>query len=526
MKLLFSPVLILCFMVIMGVATYMIAERQRTDLLPSIHADLSDYERITGFAIELGSIHANLYRTINIANIGTSDNSIIEASIRRSTEQLQALRTTVDENPALAELVEPLQAYVAGVGGVAEMLAIDVSTAILLMEDVASVHAGLNDLVTQKLSAAVTQSDKTLESAARESEKATFATLALTCGAIVFSVLAALWMGGVIRREIAHIGRSINFASKGDLTVPVASKNGDELGTMSREFDQLLETMKQLIGQIDGSSTEVDSAARKLAEITTSNNTRITDQYNATEQVATAIHELSATVQEVARNAADAASAAAEADENAKRGSDMVMESVNAIEALAVDVTNAAEVIGKLEQDTTGIGSILEVIKSIAEQTNLLALNAAIEAARAGDQGRGFAVVAEEVRTLASRTQSSTDEIQEMIELVQKGSRNAVDVMNQGQQRTLETVAQANKAGQALGAITSAVATILDMNTQIASAAEEQRTVTDDINHNVTRISDSSRYNSESSAQTLDASEHLKRLASDLILQLKQFKTA
>jgi methyl-accepting chemotaxis protein len=179
-------------------------------------------------------------------------------------------------------------------------------------------------------------------------------------------------------------------------------------------------------------------------------------------------------VQEVARNATEAAKAASHSDEEAQNGQAVVDRTINAIDALASEVDRAANVIHRLEQDSDKIGTVLDVIKGIAEQTNLLALNAAIEAARAGEQGRGFAVVADEVRTLASRTQQSTAEIQQMIERLQAGAQEAVSVMEDSRSRASDSVSSAQSAGQSLESITRSVASITDMNTQIASAADEQ----------------------------------------------------
>jgi methyl-accepting chemotaxis protein len=202
----------------------------------------------------------------------------------------------------------------------------------------------------------------------------------------------------------------------------------------------------------------------------------------------------------------------------------VVRNSVNGIRSLAENVEEAAGVIHRLEQDSEQIGTILDVIRGIADQTNLLALNAAIEAARAGEQGRGFAVVADEVRTLAQRTQQSTQEIQAMIEQLQEGSRNAVQVMELGRQRTEESVDLSSRAGTSLDAITSAVSRITDMNLQIASAAQEQSTVAEEMARNINQISEVSDETSHGAQQTEDASQQLSQLASELQTLVQQFK--
>jgi methyl-accepting chemotaxis protein len=235
-----------------------------------------------------------------------------------------------------------------------------------------------------------------------------------------------------------------------------------------------------------------------------------------TEMVATAMNEMAATAQEVAQNANSAAEAAEGADLEAQKGQQVVTATLREINTLAASVEEAARVIQKLESDSDAIGSVLDVIGNIADQTNLLALNAAIEAARAGEQGRGFAVVADEVRTLASRTQKSTQEIQTMIEQLQSGARNAVAVMAQGTERAKVSVEQATRAGSSLAAITTAVASISDMNMHIARAANQQGEVANEINSNLASITTSVEHTSHSSTQLNSASEELSGLAASL----------
>jgi methyl-accepting chemotaxis protein len=250
----------------------------------------------------------------------------------------------------------------------------------------------------------------------------------------------------------------------------------------------------------------------------------VQQQQSQTDQVATAMNEMTATVQEVARHAEEAAGAATNADSQAADGNRVVSATIAAINKLAEEVEQASGVIHKLEQDSENIGAVLTVIKSIAEQTNLLALNAAIEAARAGDQGRGFAVVADEVRTLASRTQKSTEEIESMIEKLQQGARNAVSAMDGSRSRAQTGVDQAAQAGKTLSSITEAVATITHMNNQIATAANEQSAVAEEINRSIVGISEVAEMSAASAVQTANATDELSALAVELRGLVNRFR--
>jgi len=247
-------------------------------------------------------------------------------------------------------------------------------------------------------------------------------------------------------------------------------------------------------------------------------------QQTETDLVATAINEMSATVQEVATNASDAETAAQNAKTESLNGTKVVMDTIDSINTLANEVEHSAEVIHKLEEDAGQISDIVNVIRGIAEQTNLLALNAAIEAARAGEQGRGFAVVADEVRTLASRTQESTTQIQEMIEKLQAGTRKAVTAMNANREKAQETVEHASKTSDSLLAISSAVQIINDMNTQIATAAEEQTAVAEEINKSIINISQVAEESTAGSELTLASSNDLTNLAGELVELVLKFR--
>ncbi len=327
-----------------------------------------------------------------------------------------------------------------------------------------------------------------------------------------------------IQNIITQISTTLGEMSKGNMTARLHVDSQDEMGEIGVAFNHMIEKFEALVQQITSATSQLAAASEEMATVARNAHGTIERQRRETEQVATAMNEMTATVQEVASNATSAASAASSADAEAKGGKTIVMQSSTAIQQLAEDVDRASQAIHQLEEDTTNIGTVLDVIKGIAEQTNLLALNAAIEAARAGEQGRGFAVVADEVRTLASRTQKSTQEIQLTIERLQTGARNAVQVMEQGRSQAQSGVQQAKNAATSLEAITQSVTTINEMNAMIASAAEEQTSVAEEINKNIVNISQLSHDTAGAAEQTTAASHELSKLASQLQSLVNQFK--
>jgi len=277
---------------------------------------------------------------------------------------------------------------------------------------------------------------------------------------------------------------------------------------------------------VAASTTLLATASEEMSAITQQTSNNVNQQFSEIDQVATAINEMTATVQEVARNATSAAQAALRANEHSTQGKRVVEATMESISDLSNELQNVANVINTLSKNSEDIGTVIDVIKGIAEQTNLLALNAAIEAARAGEQGRGFAVVADEVRTLASRTQKSTGEIETMIEQLQKAAQQAVQAVNTSRDKSQQSVDHAASAGDSLSTITQSVTEINDMNTLIASAAEEQSAVTEDINKNIVTIRVAAEQTTQGAEQTTVSSEELSKLAAELQELVVQFKTA
>lgn len=341
---------------------------------------------------------------------------------------------------------------------------------------------------------------------------------------VAILVAMSVYMGRHNRRRAETVVGAMNAIAKGDLTKKITVLGKDEFAWMCWEYTCARKGFTEVVQSIKGNATQLAAAAEELSTITEQSSKGVVRQQSETQQVATAMNEMSATVQEVARNAASAATAAAEADEQAKNGHTVVNDTVTTITALAEEVSRTSDVIEKLKGDSISIGAVLDVIRDIAEQTNLLALNAAIEAARAGEQGRGFAVVADEVRTLASRTQQSTQEINGMIERLQSGANEAVTAMEQGRNKAEATVEQAQKAGQALNAITEVVYNIKAMNMQIASAADEQSSTAEEINRNIVNISEVADETAGGAQQTANASDELARLAVDLQEKVSRFQ--
>lgn len=356
--------------------------------------------------------------------------------------------------------------------------------------------------------------------------QAMFSILGIGLVALLLGIILATLVGRTIacplRKTVAHLDEIAQ--GEGDLTARLTVDGKDELADLARAFNTFVGHIQDLIRQVSAATSQLSAAAEELSATSEQTSMQVSRQQNEITQVATAMNEMTATVSEVADNAGTASRSADSANVQAADGTGVVRETVDAIHMLAEEVEAASRNIESLSNDSTRITQVLEVIRDIAEQTNLLALNAAIEAARAGDAGRGFAVVAEEVRTLASRTQKSTVDIQQMIDALQNGASSAVEAMSRSRERARTTVECAGQAGQALEQIASGVRDINDMNAQIAHAAEQQAQVAEEINQNISHITDAVDQTASSSTEISAASDELARLAMDLQSQIQRFR--
>lgn len=338
---------------------------------------------------------------------------------------------------------------------------------------------------------------------------------------IVLSIIFYLYTGFSfsVRSAIYSFTEAAHKISAGDLTVRLEQKSQDELGHLTVAFNDMTEKMHQLIQTVSQTVEGVSEQAHRANEAATSNSSAMKRQMGETQQISSAMSQMVLTVQDVSKNTLSTSNAAVDANEEASKGQRVVDDTLQAIEHLSTQIAHSVDMIHRVNKDSDEISKVLIEIKAIAEQTNLLALNAAIEAARAGDQGRGFAVVSDEVRTLAQRTQKSTEEIDEMIERLQKGVAGAVHSMNSSSSTVHKTVDQSQKVAEALGTISRSISTIVDMSQQISGAAEEQSVMAENIDLNVQQIIELGHETENNAQHTLEASDQLTS-NTDILRQL------
>ena len=352
--------------------------------------------------------------------------------------------------------------------------------------------------------------------------------LAFICLLSILALVVLGWLFGLrpFMRDLKELVQALERIGNGDLSRPLDNRQADnEIGAIFGGYNRTLEQMCSLIGEVKSSGERTGANVDQVVSAAQASGDGVRQQYQELDQVATAMNEMSATVAEVARHAVQAADGARKADQRAVQGKQVVQRSAEQITLLSEQLQHSSEQVRTLEQETDGVGKVLEVITGIAEQTNLLALNAAIEAARAGEAGRGFAVVADEVRTLASRTQQSTGEIQAIIQRLQEGASHAVVSMAQSSELVKENLTHIREASVSLDSIVSAVEDITAMNTQIATAAEQQSQVAQEIDQRVVEVSSLAQRSQNEVEHVITSSAQIRRDVQQLNQHLSGFRT-
>lgn len=445
--------------------------------------------------LELEKLHAeyglNLQASLNSSAQARTELASLAAN---SLETLKTSTTVFEDQVVVADSLDtPWAQFYADVSGAMEQT------------------YQLNDAVLVFL-------DKQLQ--VRLEENRTQMVLLVAALVVVFLLIVYLYGGFYvsIRTTLKKLGQVMNQVAAGDMTVSFKAQSQDELGELGQVFNETVSKIHQLIERVGQTVVEVERQADRVQQVSGESNQAVAGQRGQIDLIATAMNEMSATAQEVAHSAAAAVGSAQSVNDETVSGRALVESQVGSIQRLAGEIDQSVGVINKLASDSASISQVLDVIKGIAEQTNLLALNAAIEAARAGEQGRGFAVVADEVRNLAKRTQQSTEEIESMIAKLQSGVGAAVKAMSASHKMADTTVNESGKVQQALENILGAVGMIVDQNQQIATAAEEQTAVAQDIDQNIVEISQAGERTAEGASQTEQASREL----SGLVARLKQ----
>ncbi len=471
---------------------------------------------------------------------------------QKALDAIENLRQTMEQaeerarNPAWA--AESLQAYVELLGTTLD--ALDIAQAavtelpvdsVLLKTDLANYRAQLLALKDAQVTTETVQNrfeqqlNQLLEKTDRvsegqivkrdgEAQQTRLLLVSVTVAALLLGALAAWWIARQIALPLRQALAAANRIAEGNLSDNLVVERRDELGQLQQSIAQMSRNLRSLISGIGDSARQIASAATQLSTVTEQTRAGVSNQRDETDQVATAMNEMLATAQEVARHAEQASAAANEADEQATVGDKVVGQAVEQIGHLAHEMARAGQAMIALQQESQKIGGVLDVIKSVSQQTNLLALNAAIEAARAGSAGEGFAVVADEVRSLALRTQASAEEIEELILGLHAGTQQVADIMDGSRALTDYSVDLSRDAGDALAAIIRTVSIIQEMNPQIAAAAEEQSAVAEEINRSVLKVRDVSEQTAAASEETAAASVQLTRLSLDLQALVGKFR--
>ncbi len=491
------------------------------DMLDSaeLKQNLADIRRVELRFILLG----------NAADLSQEEQLVAEAlaRVQQSLADAQSHLRTPEERTLFEELRNKWQAYLTlhqdmmslKREGQTEAAVQKADASVTLYYELAPLAGKLMELNQQQASAMEAQFNR-----ANKQAKRWIVGSLLAAALLVFGL--AYWLSGQIRKPLAHLVEQANRLSRGDLsgTLDPRCFARDELGQLASAFGRMHTHLRTLIADVAAAVHQMGTAVEEVNAIATQSSQGVAQQLHEIDQFATAINELQSTVQEVSRNCNEAANSASMAAGDSSAVQQAVQLAIKDTGVVAQKLEQAGQVVDHLQQDSQSIGVVLEVIRSIADQTNLLALNAAIEAARAGEHGRGFAVVADEVRTLAKRTQDSTSEINRIIDLLQSRARETVENMDHSRQLMDTTVNSTSDVGSMIHKITESVALISDMNTQIATATEEQNSVTEDLNRNIAVIHEAANEVASGAEQTASACLSLSQLAEQLQGRVAQFQ--
>jgi methyl-accepting chemotaxis protein len=481
-------------------------------------------------------LHDTLNSDVNAAllaaeNVGGNDVAAIETELKEHsalfTEALNKNEKLITDSKTLEALTKALPAlrdYIASASSIVQKAKTDRQAAMGMMGDFHKAFTAL-EVDMEELTILIEANAAATQKNAAD-EKDTTTTILLIISAV--GAAAMIFISMLIIKNITAPLESLVYVSErvasGDLTVKIDTSGLDELGQLAGAMEKMRAHLATVVSQIGSTTTTLSVSVEEILAVTREVSSHMLEQRSETEQVAAAMNEMTATVYEVSSNILATATSAEQASTETDMGSKIVQEAVQSITVLANQISEASEIINRVEHNSHNISSVLDVIRNIAEQTNLLALNAAIEAARAGEQGRGFAVVADEVRTLASRTQQSTGEINAMITQLQEGSKSSVEAMNKSCEQAELVVAKAEKAGNSLTTIAGTVTKISSLSAQIATAAEEQTAVSEEINRNIVHINEAAIYTADGTQKTSDTANHLAKIMVDLQQLVRQFK--
>lgn len=533
-RMLSGPLAAIFCMVFVGGLFYLTIEEQKDLSSEILKGNLPLYQKSSGLVTGYTEVNSYFFRVLALKGADSSQ-GIIDAQMALAKEALAKLSqelvdfsVTSKDRPAILELLNKAIAqekkYTESLIEAWSFLDMGASLAFNMGEGAIDNYKLLDEILRQVMKLSQEQTEQAFDDANDKSSNALLIALALVAIAMVVSLAISLFTTRHLNLQIKAIVSTIKSVAQGDLTRKIALDSSDELGLMAKDFNDFLSFLSQdIVQKMYENGNFLSKTSNALSVASDENCSQVKTQLDITNSVATAVEEMVTTIGAISSSINDTGNSADNANTEAAKAQNVVRQAVQAIEALSNDILNGVERIKEVEKTTEKVASVVGVIGSIAEQTNLLALNAAIEAARAGEQGRGFAVVADEVRTLASRTQESTAEIDDIIKDLKSSVNDAVIVMQSATGKTSTSVAHINESDQSLVQIVESVESIQQLNEQVVYAIKEHSTAAESINQDVVNIADISKKSAEKSIQVNDSSTDIISIADDMSATVKRF---